>query len=59
MLRMHTTWLDGSSPEAHMGIVTKFVVPGTVFLLTLASGLWLSRAGKPLNRGILSLEVTA
>jgi FtsH-binding integral membrane protein len=30
-------------------MITRFVAPGIVFLLTLASGLWLSRAGKPLN----------
>ena len=30
-------------------MITRFVAPVIVFLLTLASGLWLSRAGKPLN----------
>jgi hypothetical protein len=35
-----------------MDTVAKFAAPLIVFLLTLASGLWLSRAGKPLN-GIL------
>ena len=31
---------------------TNFILPGVLFLLTLAFGLWLSRAGKPYN-GIL------
>jgi len=39
-----------------MNMVARFVVPGIVFLLTLASGLWLSRAGKPLNSAIFNVH---
>ncbi len=35
-----------------MDMFSKFVAPGTAFLLTLAFGFWLSNAGKPYN-GIL------
>ena len=34
-----------------MDTVARFVTPVIVFLLTLASGLWLSRSGKPLKTG--------
>lgn len=37
-----------------MDIIAKFVTPGLVFFLTLASGLRLSRAGKPLNSAIFT-----
>ena len=37
-----------------MDTVVRFAAPLIVFLLTLASGLWLSRAGKPLNTGIFT-----
>jgi hypothetical protein len=37
-----------------MDIIAKFVTPGLVFFLTLASGLRLSRAGKPLNSVIFT-----
>ncbi len=37
-----------------MDIITRFVTPGLVFFLTLASGLRLSRAGKPLNAAIFT-----
>jgi hypothetical protein len=34
----------------------RFVTPGIVFLLSLASGLWLSRSGKPLKTGIFTVH---
>jgi hypothetical protein len=39
-----------------MDTVARFVTPGIVFLLTLASGFWLSRSGKPLKTGIFTLH---
>jgi hypothetical protein len=39
-----------------MDTITKFMVPGIVFLLTLASGFWLSHAGKPLNGIIFNIH---
>jgi len=39
-----------------MDISVRFIVPAVVFLLTLASGLWLSRAGKPLNTAIFTVH---
>jgi hypothetical protein len=39
-----------------MGFAAKLRIPGIVFLLTLASGLWLSRAGKPLNAAIFTVH---
>jgi hypothetical protein len=39
-----------------MGIAAEFIMPGLVFLLTLASGLWLSRSGKPLKTGIFTVH---
>ena len=35
-----------------MDMLTKFLTPGIIFLLTLAFGVWLSYSGKPYN-GIL------
>jgi len=35
-----------------MELINQFVIPGILFLLTLAFGFWLSRAGKPYN-GVL------
>lgn len=35
--------------ELHMDTASKFITPGIIFLLTLASGVWLSNSGKPLN----------
>jgi hypothetical protein len=32
------------------------ITPGVVFLLTLASGIWLSRSGKPLNTAIFTVH---
>ncbi len=34
----------------------RFIVPGIVFLLTLASGIWLSLTGKPLSGVIFTLH---
>ena len=39
-----------------MDTVARFVTPVIVFLLTLASGLWLSRSGKPLKTGIFTVH---
>jgi hypothetical protein len=39
-----------------MDTVAGFVTPGIVFLLTLASGLWLNRSGKPLKTGIFTVH---
>jgi hypothetical protein len=39
-----------------MDILARFVTPGIVLLLTLASGLWLSRSGKPLKTGIFTVH---
>jgi hypothetical protein len=47
---------DDAIQEVHMDATTKFVAPGIVFLLTLASGVWLSRSGKPLNTAIFTLH---
>jgi hypothetical protein len=33
-----------------------FLIPGVAFVLTLASGLWLSHAGKPLNAAIFNVH---
>jgi len=35
---------------------SSLVIPGLLFLLTLASGVWLSRSGKPLNAFILTIH---
>jgi len=35
---------------------SKFILPGIIFLLTLASGVWLSSAGKPYNNAIFTLH---
>lgn len=32
-----------------MNILSRFVIPGIAFILTLAFGLWLSRLGRPYN----------
>ncbi len=39
-----------------METVSKFLVPGIILILTLLSGVWLSRSGKPLNNGILTIH---
>ena len=35
---------------------TKLILPGIIFLLTLASGMWLSNAGKPYNNAIFTIH---
>jgi hypothetical protein len=40
----------------HMDVLSRFVTPLLIFLLTLASGLWLSRSGKPLNSAIFTVH---
>jgi hypothetical protein len=42
--------------EVPVDISSQFIIPGIVLLLTLASGAWLSRSGKPLNTGIFTLH---
>ena len=37
-----------------MAVASTFIGPGVVFLLTLASGFWLSRSGKPLNTAVFT-----
>jgi hypothetical protein len=49
-------WLDDISREALLDTVSRFIIPGIVFLLTLVSGVWLSRSGKPLNTGIFTVH---
>ena len=39
-----------------MDIVTTFTAPGIVFLLTVATGLWLTRSGKPLKPAIFTVH---
>jgi hypothetical protein len=39
-----------------MDLVARFVTPGIAFILTLASGFWLNRSGKPLKTGIFTLH---
>lgn len=39
-----------------MDFAAKLLTPGMIFLLTLASGLWLSCAGKPLKTGIFTVH---
>ncbi len=39
-----------------METLLKFIIPGIIFLLTVASGLWLSKFGKPLNSGIFTIH---
>ena len=39
-----------------MDIAARFVTPGIVFLLTLASGLWFEPRGKPLNAAIFTVH---
>ena len=39
-----------------MEAASKFILPGAIFLLTLASGLWLSRVGKPYNTAIFTIH---
>lgn len=39
-----------------MDMLSKLITPGILFLLTLASGVWLSSAGKPLNNIIFTIH---
>jgi len=39
-----------------MIILSKFILPGLIFLLTLATGVWLSRSGKPYSTGIFTIH---
>jgi hypothetical protein len=39
-----------------MAIVTQFSAPVIIFLLTVASGVWLSRSGKPLNTALFTVH---
>lgn len=39
-----------------MDTTSKFITPGIIFLLTLASGVWLSSSGKPLNTLIFTVH---
>jgi hypothetical protein len=42
--------------ELSVSVGSKFVVPGVVFLLTLASGVWLGLNGKPFNGVLFNLH---
>ena len=53
---MLTMRLNDASQEVHVDTVAKFIAPGIVFLLTLVSGVWLSRSGKPLNTAIFTVH---
>jgi hypothetical protein len=48
--------LDDPSQEVYMDMVSRFIVAGIAFLLTLASGVWLSRSGKPLKGAIINVH---
>jgi hypothetical protein len=39
-----------------MGSVSIFILPGIVFLFSLASGKWLSNSGKPYKTGIFTIH---
>ncbi|HVN54917.1 MAG TPA: hypothetical protein VMT46_11355 [Anaerolineaceae bacterium] len=39
-----------------MDTLSRFIIPGAIFLLTVASGLWLGLSGKPLNGAIFNLH---
>lgn len=39
-----------------MDVASPFIAPAVIFLLTLASGVWLSRSGKPLNTAIFTVH---
>jgi len=39
-----------------MDTISRFTLPGILFLLTLASGIWLSNSGKPLNTVIFTIH---
>ncbi len=39
-----------------MDVLSRYIPPAVVFLLTLVSGVWLSRAGKPYHTAIFNLH---
>ncbi len=39
-----------------MTITTKIMISGFLFLLTIASGFWLNKSGKPLNTAIFNVH---
>jgi len=39
-----------------MDTLSKFTLPGIIFLLTLVSGVWLTQSGKPLNTAIFTIH---
>lgn len=39
-----------------MDATSRFLLPGGIFLLTLASGLWVSHSGRPLSTGLITLH---
>lgn len=39
-----------------MNVFSTFTTPGIVFVLTLASGFWLSNTGKPLNTALFTVH---
>ena len=39
-----------------MGPAVKFVIPGVLFILTLAFGFWLSRSGKPYHTLLFNIH---
>ena len=39
-----------------MDVASPFIAPAVIFLLALASGVWLSRSGKPLNTAIFTVH---
>lgn len=40
-------------------LLSRFVLPGALFLVTLLSGIWLVRFGRPLNAAIMALHKIA
>jgi len=48
--------LADTSQEALLVTASRFIIPGIVFVLTLVSGVWLSRSGKPLNTAVFTVH---
>ena len=48
--------LADTSQEVLLDTASRFLIPGIVFVLTLVSGVWLSRSGKPLDTGIFTVH---
>jgi NADPH:quinone reductase-like Zn-dependent oxidoreductase len=42
--------------DLRMETASKFIIPGILFLLTLAAGVWLSQSGRPLNTLIFTVH---